>query len=527
MPLRLPLRRDSRPAVPRIWPPPSRKSPLWPMNSRSQSRNVMAESGPSVASQLFLTVEVGRERFALPASDIAEVIRPPAVTRVPLGPPSLLGVANLRGAVMPMVSLHGLFGDEPHLSANARVVVLNRNTPIGIVIDRVASLEDSGSDASSDAEDEKRASERLLDLDALLARHFGHLQKRAHLPRVSESPDPQAGEDVGGNEVPLVCFSVAGQDFALPLSSVEEVVAIPAGVATVPQTGGIMLGVMALRGGLLPLASLRGLLGLRAADLGIDKSRVVVVRAGGVPIGLVADGMKEILRIPSGEIDPVPVILSRGSAEAKIQGICRLEGGGRLVSVLSPNSLFRDQVWADHVAPHIEKNSALSSIDNSSHDDEQFVVFQLGDEEYGLPIASVDEVVRVPETLSRLPKAPAFIEGVMNLRGRVVPVIDQRRRFKLTGNGQRRRERIVVVTIDRMLAGFVVDHVTEVRRISQSQLRATPDLAMDGSQVIDRIANIDVEGRMILLLNPRELLDRAEKDLLAAMDSDHPDRSAS
>jgi len=486
----------------------------------------MAETALAATSQLLLTVEVGRERFSLPASDVAEVIRPPAVTRVPLGPPSLLGVANLRGAVMPMVSLHRLFGSEPNPGANTRVVVLNRATPIGLVIDRVASLEqDGGTDASGVADDEQRP-ERLIDLEALLSRSFGHFQKRARHGRVSENSEPQSAEETEEDNVHLVCFLVAGQDFALPLSSVDEVVRLPSDVAPVPQMEGVMLGVMALRGRLLPLVSLRGLLGLQAAGHGSARARVMVVRIGEALVGLVADGMKEILRVPSNEIDPVPAILTRGAAEATIQGICRLEGGRRLVSVLSTDSLFRDRVWAEHIAPHIEKSSPMSSIDNSS-DAEQFIVFQLGDEEYGLPIASVDEVVRVPDALSRLPKAPAFIEGVMNLRGRVVPVIDQRRRFKVTGKGQRRRERVVVVTIDRMQAGFIVDHVSEVLKISRSQLRPTPDLAMDGSQVIDRIANIDVEGRMILLLNPRELLDRAEKDLLAAMSGDDPDRSAS
>ena len=78
-----------------------------------------------------------------------------------------------------------------------------------------------------------------------------------------------------------------------------------------------------------------------------------------------------------------------------------------------------------------------------------------------------------------------------------------------------------------MQAGFVVDTVSEVLSIPQSQLRTTPDLATDGSQVIDRIANIEVEGRMILLLDPRELLDRAEADLLAAMGESDPERPTS
>ena len=169
----------------------------------------------------------------------------------------------------------------------------------------------------------------------------------------------------------------------------------------------------------------------------------------------------------------------------------------------------------------------MGEADGLSTAGEQFIVFQLGGEEYGLPIEAVDEVVRIPDTLTRLPKAPAFIEGVMNLRGRVVPVIDQRRRFKFEGQGEKRRERIIVVRIDQMHAGFVVDSVSEVLRIPQSQLRPTPDLAADGSQVIDRIANIEVERRMILLLNPRELLDRAERDLLAAMSDGDAERPAS
>lgn len=493
----------------------------------------MTKTAPSAVAQSFLTVQVGDERLALPASDVAEVIRPPAVTRVPLGPSSLVGVANLRGAVMPVVSLHALLGVKDSPSANARLVVIDRGTPVGLVVDRVASLGAVDSaNAALDAAGGKRAGEgsapaRVIDLDALLSRDFGNFARRSQRRHSSASQEVQNQEAASRDEVALVCFDVAGQDFALPLGSVHEVVALPTGVAVVPHSDAVMLGVMTLRGWLLPLVSLRGLLGLRASGQGNGKSRVVVAQIGDAMVGLVTDGMKEILRIPSEEIDPVPAILTRGAAEAEIQGICRLESGRRLVSVLSTDRLFRDRAMAEQIAHQTEENHVMGAADRQSDADEQFIVFQLGGEEYGLPIASVDEVVRVPETLTRLPKAPAFIEGVMNLRGRVVPVIDQRRRFNFEGRAERRRERIVVVRIDHMLAGFVVDTVSEVLKISQSQLRPTPDLAADESQVIDRIANIEVEGRMILLLDPRELLDRAEKDLLAAMGHHYADRPVS
>ncbi len=488
----------------------------------------MTEAASVAVAQSFLTVQVGDERFALPASDVAEVIRPPAVTRVPLGPSSLLGVANLRGAVMPVVSLHRLLGEEVNPTSNARVVVIDRGTPVGLMIDKVTSLGETGATSPvSAADDSTGTPARMIDLDALLAKDFGSFTRRAQHRQVQAVTDRQDRAAAEQNQVALVCFAVAGQDFALPLTSVHEVVALPNDVAAVPQTDSVMLGVTSLRGQLLPLVSLRALLGLRAGEQGGDRSRVVVARIGHGVVGLAIDGMKEILRLPDSAIDPVPAILTRGDAEAQIQGICRLEGGRRLVSVLSTDHLFRDQTLIEQITSQTGKHHDMDTADGPSTGDEQFIVFKLGGEEYGLPIGSVDEVVRVPDTLTRLPKAPAFIEGVMNLRGRVVPVIDQRRRFKLEGQGERRRERIVVVRIEQMQAGFVVDTVSEVLSIPQSQLRPTPDLAADGSQVIDRIANIEVEGRMILLLEPRELLDRAEKDLLAAMGEGGTERPAS
>lgn len=489
----------------------------------------MSEAASSAVTQSFLTVHVGDERFAFPTSDIAEVIRPPAVTRVPLGPPSLLGVANLRGAVMPVISLRGLLGQEGGPSSKSRVVVLDRGDPVGLLIDKVASLGRAAL-ASEDAATDREglAPVRMVDLDTLLAKDFYRFAHRPHRKRSSAVHGLHEQNSAVQNKVALVCFAVAGQDFALPLASILEVVTLPEDIAAVPQTDSVMLGVIALRGQLLPLVSLRELLGLRkAGPQSGGKTRVVVARIGKGLVGLSIDGMREILQLPEGAIDPVPTILTRGNAEAQIQGICRLENGRRLVSVLSTEHLFKDRSLIEQMVSQTEQNQDMSRDAGPSVADEQFIVFRLGGEEYGLPIGSVDEVVRVPDTLTPLPKAPAFIEGVMNLRGNVVPVIDQRRRFNLDGEGERRRERIVVVRIDQMQAGFIVDAVSDVISIPRDLLRPTPDLAADGSEVIDRIANIEVEDRMILLLNPRELLDRAEKDLLAAMCEEASERPPS
>jgi purine-binding chemotaxis protein CheW len=119
--------------------------------------------------------------------------------------------------------------------------------------------------------------------------------------------------------------------------------------------------------------------------------------------------------------------------------------------------------------------------------------------------------------LTRVPRAPPFVEGVMNLRGKIVPVINQRQRFSIAGETAGHSLRIVIVTIDGLQAGFVVDAVSEVIGIPARDLSVTPELTADGAQLFDRVANIESAGRMILLIDPKELLDRAERDVLAAI----------
>src|SRR6185437_12177150 len=98
-------------------------------------------------------------------------------------------------------------------------------------------------------------------------------------------------------------------------------------------------------------------------------------------------------------------------------------------------------------------------------DELQLVVFQLGVELYGVEIACVHEIVRM-QSITRVPRAPAFVEGVINLRGKVIPVIDLRHRFHLPAAAHTRASRIVVVEIGDQVVGLVVDGVSEVLQVN-------------------------------------------------------------
>ena len=155
--------------------------------------------------------------------------------------------------------------------------------------------------------------------------------------------------------------------------------------------------------------------------------------------------------------------------------------------------------------------------------DEQFIIFRLGDQEFGLPIGVVDEIARPPEHVTPLPKAPAFIDGVMNLRGTVVPIVDLRRRFALASAELGGARRILVLAIAGAKTGFMVDGVSEAMKVPAAAIQAAPELSPEQMRLIGRIANLDAQDRMILLLDPAQLLDQIEADVLAKFDRSHPE----
>src|SRR5690606_27782030 len=182
-----------------------------------------------------------------------------------------------------------------------------------------------------------------------------------------------------------------------------------------------VLGVVAQRGRLLPLVSLRTLLGAPSEEFGA-RHRVAVVRLDATTsLGLVADRSGEILRVPVSLVHPVPPLLARGGRQLEVGAICRLEDGRRLVSVLSPENLFRHDAVREAIAlggdGEEEEKTMAEPAAQDEDEQEEFVVFRLAGEEYGVPIGQVDEVLRLPEEPTRVPRAPDFLEGVMNLRG--------------------------------------------------------------------------------------------------------------
>jgi purine-binding chemotaxis protein CheW len=139
----------------------------------------------------------------------------------------------------------------------------------------------------------------------------------------------------------------------------------------------------------------------------------------------------------------------------------------------------------------------------------QLVIFDLANEYYGLDIGAVDGIIAMQE-ITTVPQAPSFVEGITNLRGSVLPVIDLRKRFGLSEAQHTKDTRIVVVVMGEIKVGMVVDAVSEVLRVPEESIEPpSPLVASAASTFITGIAKI--ENRMIILVDLGKVLSVQEQ----------------
>ncbi|SDB17656.1 purine-binding chemotaxis protein CheW [Desulfonatronum thiosulfatophilum] len=145
----------------------------------------------------------------------------------------------------------------------------------------------------------------------------------------------------------------------------------------------------------------------------------------------------------------------------------------------------------------------------------QLVTFNIGDEEFGVEILKVQEIIRMMG-ITRVPKAPDFVEGVINLRGKVIPIIDLRKRFGMATQEHDKHTRIIVIEISKVIVGFVVDSVSEVLRIPANTVEPPPPIISGiESEYISGVGKL--ADRLLILLDLDRLLSKGEQSMLAGV----------
>lgn len=496
----------------------------------------------------YVTFFLDQECFAFPMAAVREIIRVPRTVEVPLTPPGLVGLANLRGAILPVIDLRVTLGLAPRaFDDTTRAVVVDCGRPIGLIVDRVSNVLDIEAGRVERSEQTKSFARhdmltgvvkgangqdliQLLDAERTVAHEFGRVV--ADLTRRAASGEAVGtvaveDEDEDDGTLQLVSLLVGGQEYAFEIGEVDEIVRVPSRINEVPHAADHVLGLINLRARLLPLVSLRRIFALPEEALN-EHHRIVVVRfvtgAGRQErVGVVVDHVREVLRVGQSDLAPMPPLLASAGDAEQISTICQLEGGQRLVGLLSSKTLFQHpalreaseilRTQADPEQAEAEQEQTeMGDEDDDDIDEQQLVVYQVADQEYGVKIKSVQEIIRVPDVINKVPGTPDYIEGMINLRGVVLPVAAMRGRFALAPVARNDRQRVLVFNVGGSQIGFIVDSVSEVLRVPESAIEPAPDLSPEQRRLIGTVANLDDGRRMILVLNADELLSEVEPE---------------
>jgi len=494
------------------------------------------------SAEQYVTFNVTEQCFGIEMARVKEIIRVPETVKVPLTPDSLVGLANLRGVVLPILDLRSLL----QLSAikyddATRVIVVDVGRIVGLVVDCVSQV------LNVDIEDVEDASgvqstigsgnlvgvikdkqtgllTELLDIESVVNSEFtaslGDSSANDATNEVQIEVKDENEDDIDKNTDQLVSFVVDHQEYAFNLQEVEEIVRLPDTLTKIPGTDSHVLGVINLRGRLLPLVSIRRMFCLCENELN-EHNRILVVSLSSESkqnnsVGIVVDDVREVLRITEEEQESIPNLLGH-EGESEISAICQLENGSRLVSILNICALFEHPAIKEAIKSSAEE-ADVSEIEQKEvdmeDDDTQLVVFQLAEQEYGISIDDVQEITRVPKDMNKVPKTADFIEGMVNLRGTVLPVLDMRARFGLERMVINDRQRVLVLNINGGRTGFVMDSVSEVLRLSKGQIEDAPNMSDDQQRIMGHVVNVDNGNRMIQVLDVHELLSEKEKSFL-------------
>jgi purine-binding chemotaxis protein CheW len=146
----------------------------------------------------------------------------------------------------------------------------------------------------------------------------------------------------------------------------------------------------------------------------------------------------------------------------------------------------------------------------------QLVSFKLGEEEYGVNVLKVREIIRMP-CITRVPNTPHYIVGVINLRGKVIPIISMRTRFGLMEIESSNQTRIMVMDMEGELMGFVVDAVSEVIRIAESEIQPPPAVVNSAVEQECLAGVINQTDRLLFFLDLEKLISQDERRLFTGL----------
>lgn len=472
--------------------------------------------------ETLLIFRLGDTLLGLDSDRVTRVQRVPAMTGVPLGEGALRGIAVIDGRIVPVLDMGLLLAQAPvaQQSEAARLVVVQfEGDSLGFLVDGIEQTVALDGAALAPTDSDLKGVVGVFDLEgtpvqvirpeALLDAPLLGTHAPFHVPFPLPQPGAQTEPEQGaaGTDGALYLhFMLGDEHFAISTDQVRELLKVPARFT--PLSGAPMppvLGVSPLRGEMVSVLDLSELLGFGAFEATAAQGRLVVIGDGQRQLALAVPRVHEVIEVSGERIQPVRA----GEAEQPalpVSGVFQLADGA-VVSVLGEAALAQllDRFALTETRTHSEQTRQKEEAEMA-----ELAVFRIGQEAYALDIEQVQEIIKL-QPITPIPEPPAFVEGIINLRGRVIPVINLPERLGFTFEPGE-RSKIVVGLHEGAQVGFLVDEVDEILYVDE----AACAFSDDADSLIHATVTLDEGRRVILWLRLQKVLEGIRFGALSA-----------
>ncbi|NOV93246.1 chemotaxis protein CheW [Clostridium saccharobutylicum] len=490
--------------------------------NKNSSENADKRQGDETKYVIFV---VNNEEYAIELVNVKEIIRIPKIKKVP-NSVYVEGVFNLRGELVTIIDIHKRYNiSKSEYKDNSRVIVMEfGGCIVGIIVDKVLQVlavhksyiklicenTDDTKEGYIDGiimiENGKRLI-MIMDAQSIInINGLGSILVNAY--KKSNEKVSAFIKDIEENEQ-LIIFSINDVEYAFHISEIKEVIRIP-NVVKVPNSSDFIEGIISLRNELIGVVNLAKIINIDSESISKDRS-ILIVNTGNLIYGVIVDKVSEVKLVSKKDLlKPWQVV---GNIDVKIvKEFANMDNGKRVVTILDPyNILNLEEIqWnfkVNEITEIVSNNYNKSTLDLKKII-KSIVIFKIENEEYGISIDFVQEINTINKITS-FPNRQNAVEGLINLRGDMIPLINLRTLFGLEIQSKDSYFKTLIVKINNKKVGIRIDSASEVLNLSEDIFQDYfEDLNADNNRrYVEGIIKPNDGKRIILYLNINEILD--------------------
>lgn len=445
----------------------------------------------SSSMQMFASFKMGNSEIALSVSALQEVVNyPEKIVAVPLAPPFLTGLFNLRGVIIPIVDMAKFLDLESTVAVTAKkiAIVTVDQVRVGLLFDctsEILNVPESDISAYND-----HTEGPLSVIRSVLKLNEGEriievidppsLLKIQNIPEIISKNKSEVAEisKKKSKRSQCISFRAGTMEFGVEISAIREIIKVPEIKRTV-LTVDFCIGMVTLRGMVIPILDFKKFIHSHS-DVVEDQEarRIVVLKIQNIQVGFLVDSVDSIVTYFEEEVMPIPMFQQERAEMMK--GMLPEDKSSKVIILNSEKMLTDDEVVAitrGHASLYgstEEQNKKKNATERKP-----YISFKL-DYLLSTRLNTIDEIAKVTETLMRPPGYPEFVAGMMSMRGEIVMIVDLRAYYGMTPTQDPMESRILVVKGSKGKFGLLVDSVESIDTVDEGMKVQIPAVLAQG-----------------------------------------------